>query len=73
MIEGEPVHQYIEYAPGKLLLKVSGLVILVEEWKVVHKINVLIYDFQMLPDFNEKTFPLVLARSREKIELFNTN
>jgi len=72
VIDGEPIHQVIEYAAGKLLLKVSGLVLLVENWKVIHKINVLIYGFQLLPGFNEQTFPFVIARSREKIELFHT-
>ena len=72
IIDGEPIHQVIEYATGRLLLKVSGLVLLAESWNVVHKINVLIYDFQLLPGFNERTFPLVIARSREKIVLFNT-
>ena len=72
VIDGELVHQVIEYAAGKLLLKVSGLVLLVENWNVVHKLNVLIYEFQLMPGFNEQTFPIVIARSREKIELFHT-
>ena len=73
MIDGEVFEQVLEYAEKKLIIKFGTITLLLDQWKVTHKLNATLYEFRVLPGFDQVSFPFLFARSRDTIELFNTN
>ena len=78
LISDELIYEVLEYARNKMVASVSPTDLLViHDWSIVHRIvdpqpgNVQKYELLRFPNFDLATFPFILCRGHESINLVN--